>query len=129
MKRTIFFIRHGESMWNEATEKGKISQIVGHDHPLNLEGIEQAYDLRNKWRFASFEYAKRIKESDDQKVKSTLIKLNSNLKTLDHVERNDSGEKGSNSSRVTIPCLLPNAKGSLANSFCMFCSVAISFAY
>ena len=41
--RQVFFIRHGESRWNEAQAKRDVLQMVSHvDHPLNEQGFRQA---------------------------------------------------------------------------------------
>lgn len=46
---TLFFVRHGESLWNEAQEGmdvyGMLSQV---DHPLNLTGIKQCAELQGR---------------------------------------------------------------------------------
>lgn len=40
--RQVFFIRHGESRWNEAQAKRDVFQMVSHvDHPLNEHGYRQ----------------------------------------------------------------------------------------
>mmetsp|Transcript_13465 Transcript_13465/g.26443 ORF Transcript_13465/g.26443 Transcript_13465/m.26443 type:complete len:527 (-) Transcript_13465:153-1733(-) len=58
-KKTFFFIRHGESKWNEAEhqilKEGKVlggvtTMAKGRDHPLNYIGIQQAYDLNKRWK-------------------------------------------------------------------------------
>jgi broad specificity phosphatase PhoE len=37
----VFFIRHGESKWNEATAEYNIKTMLAFDHPLNDKGIAQ----------------------------------------------------------------------------------------
>ncbi|GAB5372150.1 hypothetical protein AAMO2058_001640900 [Amorphochlora amoebiformis] len=58
-QKTIFFVRHGESKWNEAEhgilQKGNLVDGVttmagGRDHPLNYVGINQARELNAKWK-------------------------------------------------------------------------------
>lgn len=42
MGSQVFFIRHGESRWNEAQAKRDVLQMVSHvDHPLNEHGFQQ----------------------------------------------------------------------------------------
>ena len=45
-RKRIFFVRHGESAWNEATREYKLSKMIRFDHPLNAEGAAQARRLR-----------------------------------------------------------------------------------
>eukprot|EP00039_Didymoeca_costata_P032851 m.39586 g.39586 ORF g.39586 m.39586 type:complete len:415 (-) comp9570_c0_seq3:86-1330(-) len=48
--KTIYFIRHGYSEWNQAQEHHDIGGMLGaRDHPLTEEGIIQAEDLQKKW--------------------------------------------------------------------------------
>jgi hypothetical protein len=40
--KTVSFIRHGESRWNEAQAKKNVMEMVSHvDHPLNETGYAQ----------------------------------------------------------------------------------------
>ena len=49
----IFFVRHGESLWNEAQSRcdchGMARQV---DHELNADGIRQCERLRQRWNEA-----------------------------------------------------------------------------
>jgi hypothetical protein len=40
----IFFIRHGESKWNEAQREMLLSKMAKFDHPLTCGGVVQALD-------------------------------------------------------------------------------------
>lgn len=56
-KRKIFFlIRHGESKWNEAQAKVNITGLLDCDHSLTEEGIDQAHQLNQRWKFAQLDY-------------------------------------------------------------------------
>jgi len=44
-RKRIFFVRHGESAWNEATREYRLSKMIRFDHPLNAEGAAQARRL------------------------------------------------------------------------------------
>jgi broad specificity phosphatase PhoE len=47
--KTIFFVRHGESVWNRAQAKLDVLALVSDvDHPLNLKGRVQAEALQSK---------------------------------------------------------------------------------
>ncbi len=47
--KTIFLLRHGESRWNLAQEKGQISGLLHRDHPLTEKGINQAKHFNSMW--------------------------------------------------------------------------------
>tara|TARA_B110000208_G_scaffold2860_2_gene3801 strand:- start:686 stop:1981 length:1296 start_codon:yes stop_codon:yes gene_type:complete len=47
--KTLFLIRHGESVWNEGEQTGKLEKMAGFDHPLSSEGIAQALRFNAKW--------------------------------------------------------------------------------
>jgi len=58
-EKTVFFIRHGESKWNEAEHKikkegalmtGAAAMASQRDHALNDIGIEQARALNRRWK-------------------------------------------------------------------------------
>lgn len=50
-RKTIFFIRHGESEWNSAQHKKQLHKMYKQiDHPLNEEGITQALHLNECWK-------------------------------------------------------------------------------
>ena len=50
-RKTMFFIRHGQSEWNAAQHSKQIHKMYGQiDHPLNKEGIEQALHLNESWK-------------------------------------------------------------------------------
>ena len=54
--RRMYFVRHGESVWNEATDNKEVGRMLAHDHPLSAEGVAQAQRLRDAWqRLASQE--------------------------------------------------------------------------
>jgi hypothetical protein len=40
--KRIFFVRHGESAWNEAQREYQLSKLIKFDHPLNAQGVQQA---------------------------------------------------------------------------------------
>lgn len=46
-KKTIYLIRHGESVWNKAQkDKDAVAMLSAKDHPLNKAGKEQAEGLQ-----------------------------------------------------------------------------------
>ena len=47
--KTVYFIRHGTSLWNQAQEDKAYSELLGKDHPLNALGVEQCEALRKRW--------------------------------------------------------------------------------
>ena len=48
-KMTVFMVRHGESMWNQAQDgKNLIGMYKQVDHPLNVEGIQQCVELQHR---------------------------------------------------------------------------------
>ncbi|KAG8460653.1 hypothetical protein KFE25_011428 [Diacronema lutheri] len=49
VRKTIFFVRHGQSVWNRAQKQLDIAAMVSAvDHPLNQTGREQAEVLQTK---------------------------------------------------------------------------------
>ena len=51
--KQVFFIRHGESRWNEAQAKKNLAEMAMHvDHPLNETGYAQAHRLQQAVRAA-----------------------------------------------------------------------------
>lgn len=51
--RDVFFIRHGESLWNLAQSEKDYNSLLNYDHPLSPEGIKQAAHLNHSWRNAT----------------------------------------------------------------------------
>ena len=51
-RKTIFLIRHGESLWNRAMAKKDVGALMALDHALTPHGIQQAQDLAREWRDA-----------------------------------------------------------------------------
>jgi len=50
-KKTMFFIRHGESEWNAAQHNKSLHKMYKQvDHPLNDEGIAQGILLNDHWK-------------------------------------------------------------------------------
>ena len=47
--KTLFLIRHGESVWNEGEQKKNVAQMAGFDHPLSSEGVAQALRFNAAW--------------------------------------------------------------------------------
>ena len=43
--KRIFFVRHGESAWNEAQREMQLAKMIRFDHPLNARGVQQAQQL------------------------------------------------------------------------------------
>ena len=43
--KRIFYVRHGESKWNEAQRDINIANMMRFDHPLTLVGVQQAQAL------------------------------------------------------------------------------------
>lgn len=43
--KRVFFVRHGESKWNEAQRDINIANMMRFDHPLTLVGVQQAQAL------------------------------------------------------------------------------------
>ena len=61
-RKRIFFVRHGESAWNEATREYKLSKMIRFDHPLNAEGAAQARRLgraARSWAESRFQSSER----------------------------------------------------------------------
>ena len=48
-------VRHGQSKWNEAQHNRDYAKLMAFDHPLTLEGSQQATELREKWETARLE--------------------------------------------------------------------------
>jgi broad specificity phosphatase PhoE len=47
---TVFLVRHGESVWNEAQGHHNFVKMFKQvDHELNQEGLQQAEGLRLRW--------------------------------------------------------------------------------
>ena len=44
-RKRIFFVRHGESAWNEAQRELQFAKMIRFDHPLNSRGVRQAKEL------------------------------------------------------------------------------------
>lgn len=51
-KKRIFFVRHGESKWNEAQRDINIANMMRFDHPLTLVGVQQAQALGGRGAIA-----------------------------------------------------------------------------
>jgi len=52
--KTVFFVRHGESVWNEAQRDYDLRTMLRHtDHGLNQTGLMQALALQHKIKLAS----------------------------------------------------------------------------
>lgn len=50
-RHSVFFIRHAESIWNEAKKKMNLRKMAGTtDHSLSIRGCEQAEDLDRRLR-------------------------------------------------------------------------------
>lgn len=53
-KRTVFFIRHAESVWNQAQSSNNFYEMLkATDHPLSMRGRIQAEDLSSRIQAAS----------------------------------------------------------------------------
>jgi len=52
-RKTVYLIRHGESVWNQAQKDKNVGDMLDFDHPLNKTGIEQAQKLRQSWQEAA----------------------------------------------------------------------------
>ena len=51
VEKEVWFIRHGESRWNEAKEDYNLMQMMAYiDHPLNNVGVAQSIQLNHRWR-------------------------------------------------------------------------------
>jgi len=48
-QKQIYFIRHGESMWNAAEKNMNVKGMMKFDHPLNEAGRMQASNLNRAW--------------------------------------------------------------------------------
>lgn len=48
-RKTIFWIRHGRSTWNEAKSQKDLKGFMARDHPLNDEGIDQCLGFNQTW--------------------------------------------------------------------------------
>jgi len=48
-KKTVYFIRHAESTWNEAQGSHDVATMIeSRDNPLSEDGIQQVFDLKKK---------------------------------------------------------------------------------
>ena len=76
-KKTLFLIRHAESLWNEAIRTKNIAKLFAFDHPLVPHGIGEALELRRLWSSAAadeeFDIAQKLREQK-QKQKQKPIK-------------------------------------------------------
>mmetsp|Transcript_25492 Transcript_25492/g.61407 ORF Transcript_25492/g.61407 Transcript_25492/m.61407 type:complete len:626 (-) Transcript_25492:201-2078(-) len=45
----LYFVRHGESKWNQARKERNYRKLIHFDHILTYEGIRQSRKLREKW--------------------------------------------------------------------------------
>ena len=52
LKKRFFFIRHGESLWNEAQGERNVLGLLQFDHGLSRTGIDQCRALNVAWREA-----------------------------------------------------------------------------
>merc|ERR1712166_18544 len=52
-RKTVYLIRHGESVWNQAQKDKNVGDMLDFDHPLNKTGIDQAQKLRQSWQEAA----------------------------------------------------------------------------
>mmetsp|Transcript_38238 Transcript_38238/g.75280 ORF Transcript_38238/g.75280 Transcript_38238/m.75280 type:complete len:548 (-) Transcript_38238:85-1728(-) len=48
--RDVFFIRHGESTWNQGQRDKQMGKMLNFDHPLNKVGVQQAVDFNTAWK-------------------------------------------------------------------------------
>lgn len=46
--KRVFYVRHGESKWNEAQRDRNIANMMRFDHPLTLAGVQQAQMLGSR---------------------------------------------------------------------------------
>jgi len=74
-RKTLFFIRHGESEWNSAQHNRQIHRMYSQiDHPLNEEGVAQALDLNKSWKALQIKHpaeaAVAATDCDQQRVDS-----------------------------------------------------------
>jgi len=53
--KTVFVIRHGQSVWNKAQSEMAVHKMVDNDHPLSKKGIEQCMELNMAWKQAKME--------------------------------------------------------------------------
>ena len=51
--KTLFFVRHGQSRWNDAQKSRRFDAMMAFDHPLTRAGADQALALRERWRAAA----------------------------------------------------------------------------
>lgn len=49
-RKVVYFIRHGESEWNEAQERMNLRGMMAFDHPLNKLGVDQSKAFNAIWR-------------------------------------------------------------------------------
>jgi broad specificity phosphatase PhoE len=66
--KTFFLIRHGESKWNLAQEKGSISGMLHRDHSLTTTGANQAKGFNASWRKYEENKDKSIEEIHEAEV-------------------------------------------------------------
>jgi broad specificity phosphatase PhoE len=46
--KRLFLVRHGESTWNRAQRTRALTQLIGSDHPLTAEGMQQCHALSER---------------------------------------------------------------------------------
>ena len=66
--KRVFFLRHGESQWNEARREMRFAAMAKFDHPLNAKGTCQAVRAGTeaaRYHAASLLYAVEAPRSDD----------------------------------------------------------------
>jgi len=63
IKKVLYIIRHGESVWNKAQSDLNVVELVTHtDHPLNEHGIQQAQGLAEKMQSSNHELNEKEKQ-------------------------------------------------------------------
>jgi len=71
-RKTLYLIRHGSSMWNEAEANMRYDKMVGVDHPLNKDGVQQCTDLNDTWR-SSGAWRHKVEKGDKGFEGASLI--------------------------------------------------------
>jgi broad specificity phosphatase PhoE len=51
-RKSVFFLRHGESIWNVAQRERDLATMASFDHALTARGVMQALRLNRRWRRA-----------------------------------------------------------------------------
>jgi len=73
VEKEFWLIRHGESKWNEATEHKNVGGLLGYDHPLNVQGIDQAINFNSIWTKAIADESIQMSSAESKFVNAERV--------------------------------------------------------